>query len=835
MIFTKDFDEFEEQLREHEVEISCKYIQIKSPRTFSADKAERSTNSRIRWENGIPFVIIGTRVYGCHHGRDNNLYQKRKYANERDVKACGDHAFTKRYNKTQLTKKLDCPAKISVSRIIKFQEYKVLESAGEYAKKKISQLIKEKISNEDFGEESYIFRFPTSSDHKFHLMGDSAAVNEPIDVRVREQIVKLIHKGERDSYVISKLINEFVERELNQSDRLRRRFFPDIKAVRKIVSSEKIKLRKSIIDQEETEMLSKNLDTAKYNVFFRPSAYSVQAGENLCSEDEETQDCTSDLLFVVQTKEMQALYRKYGGNTVMLDATYKTCKYAVPLYFLVVETNVNYQVVAVLITQYESASAITEALTIVRNWSPDVKPNYAMVDFAYEEINALQSVFPNIKVYICSFHREQAWNRWFSRSNNSDIPRNEALIYLRRIANAPTIQAMEEAINALKSWLPYETTPLKDYFENTWMKEVERWAIAYKPDDMYVNTNNGVERLNKELKYNYLTGLRSCTLSEMISVILKEFLPERYLAYVRENLKLSSLSKKYDQSIPSYLHGRPKWFIDHVITKIDLASQCDAKISVISENKFQVFSTSRDELYEVKFDKTTMSSSCTCASFKKERLVCKHVIMVGNKIPEWSLENIHTWLLRNPLFCIDESLIAPKDTTSGSPLVGGEDDENIAPRSSLQDKNLEYKELTLRGSRRRQLINNFGSANRTLQSLLWYVDEETILSVNKKMRDLIRETKGKVSTDKKSNIPIEPCSAKQTCRKTKKTIYKNISRHQKKSHIGRVGVFADTLKAARNIAINCANQPEERNLKRKFVVKINSKVEALKKRRVTEN
>ena len=39
------------------------------------------------------------------------------------------------------------------------------------------------------------------------------------------------------------------------------------------------------------------------------------------------------------------LYRRYGRNLIFLDATYKTTKYVLPLYFIVIQTNVNHQVI----------------------------------------------------------------------------------------------------------------------------------------------------------------------------------------------------------------------------------------------------------------------------------------------------------------------------------------------------------------------------------------------------------------------------------------------------------------------------------------------------------
>ena len=51
------------------------------------------------------------------------------------------------------------------------------------------------------------------------------------------------------------------------------------------------------------------------------------------------------MLFVYQNCKIRRLYRRYGRNLILLDWTYKTTKYALSLYFMVVQTNVNYQVI----------------------------------------------------------------------------------------------------------------------------------------------------------------------------------------------------------------------------------------------------------------------------------------------------------------------------------------------------------------------------------------------------------------------------------------------------------------------------------------------------------
>ena len=85
---------------------------------------------------------------------------------------------------------------------------------------------------------------------------------------------------------------------------------------------------------------------------------------------------------------------KYGNHICLLDATYKTTKYAIPLFFVVVKTNSDYQVVASFAVQDETTAAITEALGILKNWNPSLSLKYFMVDNWEEEITSIETVFP---------------------------------------------------------------------------------------------------------------------------------------------------------------------------------------------------------------------------------------------------------------------------------------------------------------------------------------------------------------------------------------------------------------------------------------------------------
>ena len=64
--------------------------------------------------------------------------------------------------------------------------------------------------------------------------------------------------------------------------------------------------------------------------------------------------------------------KKYGNHIALLDATYETTKYSIPLFFVAVKTNVKYMVVGSLahwVIQEETTEAIMEAMGILRSWN----------------------------------------------------------------------------------------------------------------------------------------------------------------------------------------------------------------------------------------------------------------------------------------------------------------------------------------------------------------------------------------------------------------------------------------------------------------------------------
>ena len=76
-------------------------------------------------------------------------------------------------------------------------------------------------------------------------------------------------------------------------------------------------------------------------------------------------------------------------------------------------------------------------------------------------------------VFICDFHREQAWERWLSKtSNGCREVKDDVLAKLRRIARSMSVNCSEKAIEALKLsvyWKDMKYAGLVEYIERYWL------------------------------------------------------------------------------------------------------------------------------------------------------------------------------------------------------------------------------------------------------------------------------------------------------------------------------------------------------------------------------
>ena len=106
-----------------------------------------------------------------------------------------------------------------------------------------------------------------------------------------------------------------------------------------------------------------------------------------------------------QEKWQTELLMRYGNSNVLMDATYKTTKYEIPLFFI----SVKQMLVTVLWMILSFKKKQWNKLQALKSWNPDWKPPHFMTD---AEIAAIELTFTNCKVFLRDFHREQAWEHW---------------------------------------------------------------------------------------------------------------------------------------------------------------------------------------------------------------------------------------------------------------------------------------------------------------------------------------------------------------------------------------------------------------------------------------
>lgn len=81
--------------------------------------------------------------------------------------------------------------------------------------------------------------------------------------------------------------------------------------------------------------------------------------------------------------------------------------------------------------------------------------------------------FVDSQIYICDFHREQAWERWLAKSSNGLTDRKQSVLAkLRAVARARTEEEYLEKLDDLKNSEEWKTNSnLSNYMTKTWLPQ----------------------------------------------------------------------------------------------------------------------------------------------------------------------------------------------------------------------------------------------------------------------------------------------------------------------------------------------------------------------------
>ena len=431
--------------------------------------------------NGVPFSIGGKRTMDCQYGHQ---YYKQRVASNKRVRLQG-------------TRKVGCTAHITQREYTLYPEF-VLPSSCKYKTKRQERLAKEEklkhlrdqLRHQRVLKTKSVFfmSIPTEeAHHSTHHTRGANMMAQRVNPHIAAKISELVSEGMTDPYEVSKALKHYVTTIMcvsnDNPDPDDRAYYPTIRDLHNHIYKAKKALELSKLDQENLKLkIDEWRKSRPESVFhFQPFIKVEQCDENDLADSSHEQDFHQSLLWVHQTQWQKAILSKYGNTMTMIDATYKTTKYDVPLFFLTVRTNAGYIVVAEFIVQTETATHIQEALTILKGWNPTWHPNFIMCDYSEAEIMAMESAFPLTTVYICDFHREQCWERWVKDHKHrlSETEGAELLDLLRDCARASPSHSADQqpedifyhqAVSRLKDsqvWL--QNDHVQNWLNNYWL------------------------------------------------------------------------------------------------------------------------------------------------------------------------------------------------------------------------------------------------------------------------------------------------------------------------------------------------------------------------------
>ena len=223
-------------------------------------------------------------------------------------------------------------------------------------------------------------------------MCQAADLKVAIDERVKIYVEQLVDDGVQRVSEMCRNVCRFV-RELFGDNPLpkqtNRRFYPSRQDLSGLMHRRRCSNLRGLLDQEQVQanIAEYQKQNPKDSWFFRPSSSSED--ENVSSER---------LLLVHQTEWQQRLLLRYGQELVFLDATYRTTRYAIPLFFLCVHTNDGYVVVAIVLLEREDSASLAEALEVLKQQNPNWNPKGFMVDASEMEIAAINAAFTGLSI-----------------------------------------------------------------------------------------------------------------------------------------------------------------------------------------------------------------------------------------------------------------------------------------------------------------------------------------------------------------------------------------------------------------------------------------------------
>ena len=663
-----------------------------------------------------PIFILAKNRYVCHKGPDidKGLKEKRKRAHLPGGYNSGDDESglksvrmkrrkvfggselsqaSKRQRHCQLTKKVGCPATLTM--------YEVLIANCEDADFDDELSWKVRIATQAIELQRFIVVFLPRY-HEGHEIGHSSAscVSRSWHPDVRAKLTGLLMDGIRDPDEMMTLLKQYVETTLCATYATKphvddRRYYPLRTDIRNAIAYD-LKEKKILVKPNEDQIVElfqqlSETDPPDSHVFYRPNTFSELEGQQ-------------NLLLVYQSSNQNHLMRHYGTELVFID---ESAAFGIPVFFVSVKTNCVYHVVAFFLLRVNDVESITEGLAMVASWSPDVEPRFVMCDGDSKHFAAVEATWPSAHLLLCDFCREQEWGEWLDKDENGlHQCKQVVLTHLRQIADAGS----KEELAAAQHRLVYDSTymdslPLQMYFSEHYLSVIERWVQYYRHGlHIRVDASNANERREGLMRKHYQQSGMANLPVNVIPLVrsIKSTMDTMWQDYCKANVAQVSSEQDYNLEDPvKHLVNRPHGFCNMQLKAYHKAKRflqlCTDVTSCFRrlENDAGTFLVKDFNPAINRWHRVELSGdpSCSCSSFLKHKMPCQHFYAVFAVFDDVSWSSLPADYRDLPYFTLDpRCLEGPEGGGNSAHMNAGNGDSesvrsfNISRLTGLLDK-----------------------------------------------------------------------------------------------------------------------------------------------------
>ena len=339
---------------------------------------------------------------------------------------------------------------------------------------------------------------------------------------------------------------------------------------------------------------------------------------------------------VLQTEEQRALFRKYGGKCVYMDASHSTNQYGFLLMTLMVEdTSGAGRAVAFCVTSSTDEHHVTAFLHAVQTASPDVQPDVFMTDDDNTEWSAIQNIYPHAVRFLCKFHVIKSWERNLVNKGYSDAATFDKISgYLQTLINEPDVAEFDKLLVAFKEVCAFSAPKFFEYFTKRWLsvERIKMWALCYRMEMGYFHctTNNFVESFHRVFKHSdsFMNGKANNRVDQLLLLLMKY---ESEQNFQTEYSRRIGCKLRNDWRKVALISGAVK------LKRTDITMVCDETVDMCPLYTFQCISQSDNhKKHIITYHKTCHCDilnevfcdhvfTCDCRHFKSTGKSCYHI------------------------------------------------------------------------------------------------------------------------------------------------------------------------------------------------------------------